>query len=142
MYKEDKSSKLAQRIADYLEDRSFGAIAVNPSEEDNDTIIATLDGVSFPVTALVYDKQSVSNFRDYCELALVVASPKLSVDDYAEHLNGYTLVDGIRYEGIMDDGSAIVKILLDDYNEQNMDEVASLAAVNFIPVMKFAVSES
>lgn len=142
MYKEDKSSALAQRIAEYLEDRSFGAITVIPSEEDNDTIIATLDGVSFLVIALVYDKQSVSDFRDYCELALVIASPKLPVDDYAEHLNGCTLVNGIRYEGIMDDGSAIVKILLDDYNEQDVDEVASLVAVNFIPVMKFAVSES
>lgn len=142
MYKEDKSSALAQRIAEYLEDRSFGAITVIPSEEDNDTIIATLDGMNFPVIALLYDKQSVSDFRDYCEIALVIASPKLPVDDYAEHLNGYTLVNGIRYEGIMDDGSAIVKILLDDYNEQDVDEVASLVAVNFIPVMKFAVSES
>lgn len=141
MYREDKSSELAQKCAEYIEDRSYGSIATSVANaDDGNIIVANLDGEEFEIVALVYDE--LAALRLHCELTLTIASPEYELTDYAERLCGYTFVDDIWYECETDDdtGAYLIRIFIDNYSPREPDEIASLAAVNFIPVMEFAIS--
>lgn len=139
MYREDKSSELAQKVADYLEDRSYGDVAAVVTDDPSGDVVATFNGVDFPIVTLVYDEQCAP--RLHCELTLSIFNPTYPTNDYIECLNGYTLVDDIWYEYEEDDfGPLLIKLMVDNYNAHGPEDIAELACVNFIPIMKMVAA--